>query len=211
MSKDTSQVLSIVQNGESVRGPVNNCSLRVYKKQGVVTFLASRAVDVPELIFLEGQHSSRHPTHLDLVSSKLETWAFRPTEPHRPTCVFSCIPAEYVSKREAGMAGTHPPSFPESPSYSQHHCLNSVCSKANFSGAGELEVLPEQVPPKAEPGCRVLGAGGKVELGLTQLLPEENEHLPLQGLHELDANEAASRRGGASSILIGCGWPSLAS
>lgn len=115
MSKDTSQVLSIVQRGKNVRGPVNNCSLRVYNKHGIVTFLASRGINFPELTFLEGQHSSRYPTHLNLVSSELETWASRLTEPHRPMRVFSCIPAKYESKKEAGMASTHPPHFPECP------------------------------------------------------------------------------------------------
>lgn len=77
--------------------------------------MASRGINVPELTFSGGQHPSRHPAHLNLVSSKLETWAFRPTGARQPMCVFSCIPAKYVSKRAAGMAGTQPPGFPPVP------------------------------------------------------------------------------------------------
>lgn len=170
--------------------------LLVYSKHGRVTFLASRGVSFPELTFLEGQHSSRYPTHLNLVSSERETWASRLTEPHRLMCVFSCIPLNTKATRKLGWQAPIPllpPAFPSAPSYSQHHCLNSVCSRTNFSGAGELEVLSEQAPPKRD-RVPVLG---------------ERRALPRQGLHELDANDAVSRRGGASSILIGRGWDEL--
>nr|KAF6358536.1 hypothetical protein mPipKuh1_010358 [Pipistrellus kuhlii] len=73
--------------------------------------------------------------------------------------VFSCIPATYESKKEAGMASIYPrlpTAFPSAPSYSQHQCLNSVCSRTNFSGAGELEALSEQAPPERD-GVLVLG------------------------------------------------------
>lgn len=44
-----------------------------------------------------------------------------------------------------------------------------------------------------------------------QLLPNENINSTcvVQGLVELDANDAASTRESASSILTGCGWDKL--